>query len=262
MNCSTRIRPIWVHDVSERHQVTRVRRETRRRTITVAATERLTPHMLRLNFTSDDFDDFDSAGPDDHIKLFLADAAGERVARDYTPRAFDRVGGTLVIDFALHDAGPATRWALSATRGDTIEIGGPRGSTIIADDFDWYLLIGDETALPSIARRLEELRPGVPVTAVIAIDGPKDRLEFSTRAALTLAWSERAGSAAPDDARLRALVAGLPAGDGFVWIAAEAGVARAMRSHVVDTLEHPRGWCKASGYWSAGKAGAHDKIGD
>ncbi|MGL1747182.1 siderophore-interacting protein, partial [Vibrio parahaemolyticus] len=49
-------------------------------------------------------------------------------------RRFDPVLGTLTIDFALHQAGPATAWALAAKPGDRLEIGGPRGSTILADD--------------------------------------------------------------------------------------------------------------------------------
>jgi len=38
---------------------------------------------------------------------------------------------------------------------------------IVPDIFDSYLLIGDETALPAIARRLEELPAGRTVLAVI-----------------------------------------------------------------------------------------------
>jgi hypothetical protein len=37
-------------------------------------------------------------------------------------------------------------------------------------NFDWHLLIGDESALPAIARRLEELQSGVP--AVVLTPGP------------------------------------------------------------------------------------------
>ena len=80
--------------------------------------------------------------------------------RDYTPRAFDAAGNRLTIDFALHDAGPATAWALNARPGETLLIGGPRGSTVVPDDFDFYLLAGDETALPSIGRRLESPASG------------------------------------------------------------------------------------------------------
>src|SRR6185436_499825 len=99
-------------------------------------------------------------------------------ARDFTPRRFDVASGTFVIDFALHDAGPATNWAVAAKVGDTLEIGGPRGSAVIPDDFDWYILIGDETALPAIGRRVEELRQDVPVTTIVAVASLEETQTF------------------------------------------------------------------------------------
>lgn len=247
-----------------RHQISRVRRETRRRRITVTAVERLTPKMQRLCFASPDLHDFSSLAPDDHIKLFLPDPTGPDPAgvcmRDYTPRRFDPAQGTLTIDFALHDAGPATAWALAAQVGDRLEIGGPRGSNVVADDFDWYLLIGDETALPAIGRRLEELRPGVPVTSLVAIDSDAERQSITTPAAWTPHWIARSGSG---DATLlgAALPAALPPGDGYVWIAAEAQVARALRTHIL-ALGHPKLWLKAAGYWARGTAAIHETIQD
>ena len=41
-----------------RHQIERIRHETRRRTLTVQTVVKLTPHMLRIGFTSDDLQDF------------------------------------------------------------------------------------------------------------------------------------------------------------------------------------------------------------
>ena len=248
-----------------RHAVTRIRRETRRRQGTVVSTERLSPSMLRIWLEGEDLRDFESAAPDDHIKLFFSIDDGETAMRDYTPRRFDAAAGRLAIDFALHEAGPATRWAIDAKPGDTLQIGGPRGSAVLADDFDWYLLIGDETALPAIGRRLEELRADVPVTVVALIDGPADRLPLAERTGLTFAWVERVATPDDDDAaRLFQAVSarGLPAGEGYVWIAAEAEVARAVRAHVIDTLGHPPAWTKAAGYWSAGEAGANKQIED
>lgn len=249
-----------------RHQTRRVRHETRRRLLTVGSVERLTPHMLRLGFNCADMAGFSSAAHDDHIKLFFP-AAGEADARpcmrDYTPRRFDAAAGTLVIDFAIHEAGPATSWALAARIGDMIEIGGPRGSAVVPDDFDWYVLIGDETALPAIGRRLEELRPGVPVTSFIVVPEAGDVQAVETSAAWTAHWVPRSPSR--DDATLLLdAMAGyaLPPGEGFVWIAAEAGVARALRHHVVGELGHPGAWTRAAGYWRRGQADAHERIGN
>ena len=246
----------------QRHATTRIRHELRRRTLTVSSTELLTPRMRRFGFTSPDLHDFVSAAHDDHIKLFFPATGGETAMRDFTPRRFDKSLGMLTIDFALHEAGPATDWATSAQIGDTLQIGGPRGSIVVPDDFDWYLLIGDETALPAIGRRVEELRAGVPVTT-FALGDAGESHDFPTMAIWTPHWVARNG--ASDDALLlRKALANytLPPGEGFVWIAAEASVARSVRSHVVEDLGHPRQWTKAAGYWKRGHVEIHEKIED
>ncbi len=247
---------------ASRHAVQRLRLDTRRRLLTVQAVDRLTPRMQRVVLASPELADFDSRGADDHVKLFLPpDASGERAMRDYTPRAFDREARTLTLDFALHEAGPATAWALAARPGDTLEIGGPRGSTVVPDDFDWYLLAGDETALPSIGRRLEGLRAGVPVITLVVLDDARDVQAIDTRADWRAHWLYR-GQGRDDASLLLDAVRALdtPPGDGYLWIAAESKVARALRAHAVDERgQHPR-WMRAAGYWRRGEAGAHENL--
>jgi NADPH-dependent ferric siderophore reductase len=248
-----------------RHETIRMRHETKRRSLTVTRLEHLTPRMLRIHFASPELAGFVSAALDDHIKLVFPSPAGDKpLMRDFTPRAFDRAAGILTIDFALHDAGPATEWAAGAKIGDRLEIGGPRGSRITPDDFDWYLLIGDESALPAIGRRVEELRPGVPVTTLVAVVHPYEEQRFKTQAAWTPIWLAR-GEPSEDDAKLlRDRLAGLalPPGDGYVWIAGEASIVRTLRDHMIDERGHPKAWLKASGYWQRGQSDAHVEIGD
>lgn len=245
------------------HQVLRVRHELKRRRLTVREVGRVTPGMIRVVLAGDDLADFVSAGFDDHIKLFFpGDDGAER--RDYTPRAFDTAAGTLTVDFVLHDAGPATRWAAAARPGDDLEIGGPRGSVVVSDSFDWWLLVGDETALPAIGRRVEEAAPGSRVTTVVAVTGPAEEQRFRTPADHRALWVHRPASNAADPAPLLAALESLdwPEGEGFVWIAAEATVARALRAHVLDVRGHPRQWLRASGYWQQGAVDAHVRIED
>jgi NADPH-dependent ferric siderophore reductase len=229
----------------------------------VAKVERLTPRMQRITFTSPDLRDFTSAAPDDHVKLFFPSGnGGSDHKRDYTPRLFDTVTGSLTIDFALHEAGPATAWALSAKVGDALDIGGPRGSTIVPDDFDWYLLIGDETALPAMGRRVEELRPGVPVTTFAVVERAEDSQACQAQARLKSYWIAREGQPLDDASLLRFALDEYvpPAGDGFVWIAAEAQTARALRSYMMDVRAHPKAWIKASGYWLRGAEAVHETF--
>lgn len=246
------------------HEVKRVRHALVRRTLTVTRVEALTPRMTRVHFASPSLVGFVSASPDDHIKLFFPVAGEDDAMRDFTPRAFDAEAGTLVIDFALHEDGVATRWAASARVGQSLDIGGPRSSLVVRDDFDWYLLVGDEAGLPAIARRVEELRADVPVFTVVAVQDEGEGQMLAARAAWRARWVERA-TAGDDDARtlceaIRAIA--LPPGDGFVFIAAESAVARAVRAYVVETCAHPKAYVKAAAYWKRGEAGAHDDLAD
>ena len=155
----------------------RVRHEPRRRRLKVERVDKIAAHMIRVTLGGD-LEGFTSLGFDDHIKLFFPDgpagADGEppTASRDYTPRRYDPAANTLDIEFVLHDAGPATRWAEQARAGSRSQIGGPRGSFIIPTNFDWHLLIGDDTALPAIARRLAELPAGTRAVVLAEVDGP------------------------------------------------------------------------------------------
>jgi len=157
------------------NRVQRVRHELHRRDLQVVRVEPVGPGFRRITFAGESLAGFVSASFDDHVKLFLDPADGtEPVRRDYTPRRFEAAAGELSIEFALHGDGPAANWAAQATPGQRATIGGPRGSFIIPTDFDWHLLVGDETALPAIARRLEELPAGTQVFVVLHVENPAD----------------------------------------------------------------------------------------
>jgi len=239
----------------------RVRHELRRRTVTVTRVERLTPHMIRLHLAGPALADFPSAAPDDHCKVVVPLADGSQAMRDYTPRRFDREAGTLVIDFAVHEAGPATAFALAARPGDSLTIAGPRGSRVISG-LDRLVLIGDETALPAIGRWLEEAEPGQDITTIVAVPGPEDRQSIVTRADHKAHWVHRPVAEATDPAPLLQALAGVTLGEGtFLWIAAEGSVARALRQAALER-GHPLVWTKTAGYWIAGEADKAEKFDD
>ncbi len=164
----------------------RVRHQPRRRELNVLRVEKIAAHMIRVTLGGD-LDGFTSLGFDDHVKLFFptgkvgADGEPEFESRDYTPRRYDPQAKTLDVEFVLHDAGPATRWAEQAKAGQTLRIGGPRGSFIIPTTFDWHLLIGDDTGVPAIARRLEELPAGSRAVVLAEVDNIADQVTFQER---------------------------------------------------------------------------------
>ncbi|MBU2963089.1 siderophore-interacting protein [Citreicella sp. C3M06] len=245
-------------DIQDAPRITRQRHDLVRRALSVTRAERLTPKMIRLALSGPELQGFVSGAPDDHFKLFVPDASGESVGRDYTPRHYD--GQELIVDVYDHPGGPAADWSRAVKVGDTAHIGGPRGSVIIDGDIAHWLLIGDETAIPAIARRLEEL-PGGSATVIIAVEGPTEEQPLVSKAALEVTWVHRAAAESADPASLlAALPATLPARS-FAWIAAEGGVARALREALL-AQGHPLQWLKAAGYWVRGEANASVKAMD
>jgi NADPH-dependent ferric siderophore reductase len=262
----------------------RVRHETKMRLLQVREVSRLTPKMVRIVVGGEALAGFVSAAHDDHVKLFFPqpgqdkpvlptpspngpvypEGAPRPAARDYTPRRYDAAANTLTIDFVLHGEGPATSWAAQARPGQFLGVGGPRGSFIVPDDFDWYLLAGDETAVPAIGRRLQELPAGARVMAVIEVDDASEEQKFDTRTHLQLHWLHRKGATAGSHALLQKALSELspPPGEGYVWVAAEASAAKALRRYLIDQRGLPKDRVKAAAYWKQGAAAVHETYDD
>jgi NADPH-dependent ferric siderophore reductase len=123
---------------------------------------------------------------------------------------------------------------------------------VISANNAWWILIGDETAIPAIGRRLDEMPSDTHVTAIVAVTSPEEELPFETKAKLTNHWIHRSETEASDPEPFLKLLSQLqlPPFPGFVWIGAETEVSRAVRSYFIETLGHGPEWIKASAYWS------------
>lgn len=239
--------------MSEHNRIQRVRHETRMRDVTVVQVEQLAPDFVSVTFEGESLADFVSSSYDDHVK-FVQQIGDERVMRDYTPRHYDRAARQLTIEFALHEQGAASDWARDVAVGQPAVIAGPRGSMIIPMDYEWQLLAGDDTALPAIRRRLEELPAGVNVQVLVT--GPAAaQLDFTSAATVEL-------RIVPDAAALVQALRdlALPDGDGFVWFAGEAAVAKQVRDIVFVEKAFPRQAARISAYWKQGALGHHENL--
>ncbi len=250
--------------MNEGPRIERVRHELKRRRLTVARVERFPPKMVRVVLAGAELTGFTSLGFDDHVKLmFPSEGEGMTAMRDFTPRRFDADAGELWIDFFLHEGGPAATWAAQAAVGQMLEIGGPKGSAIISmEDIDSHVLVGDETALPAISRRLDELPASGRALVVIEAESEIDRAALVSRAALEVVWIPRNGGGGASahgiiDA-LRRLE--FPPGRCFIWVACESRAARTIRNYLRDDRGIDKRWLKAAGYWQQGSIGTHDSI--
>jgi len=233
--------------------IERVRHDLKLREVTVARINRVSPGFASITFQGEALADFTSLSFDDHVKFMFSDANGEQVRRDYTPRRIDTGAREIDTEFALHGHGGAAEWARNATIGQRAIIGGPRGSMILPLAMDWHLLIGDDSALPAVTRRLEELPAAARVDAVLLV-GAADRRAFATRADARIHWVDS------DDALLQVLKnLPLQPGAGLAWGGGEAALMTRVRQVLVET-GMPRQAAKISAYWKRGVADHHERL--
>lgn len=237
-------------------RVRRVRHELRRRELEVARVEPLGPGFVAVTFSGESLAGFVSESFDDHVKFMPEGTAGEPVRRDYTPRRFDRARRELTIEFALHGHGAASEWARRARPGQRALVGGPRGSFIVPADYDWHLLAGDATALPAIARRLEELPPDAHAIVVAHVD-EADRRVLAGPAGLRVQWVD-SGAALVEAVR----VLELPPGEGYAWAGGEASVMAALRGVLAGEKRQPKEGMRVAAYWKRGASAHHENFGD
>lgn len=226
----------------------------------VTSNRRISPSFRRLRLAGD-FARFGKGGM--HFRLIFgpegaglphADAAGLTVwpggidrwhRPPYTVRAIDRDCGLIDVDIFLHAGGRVTGWAETVQPGDAVALTGPGGK--VPQIAGWVAYIGDETALPIIARALEQLPPDATGVARIVIADPADRQPIRHPAGVDLRWLS-----GPDASALSALQAiEPPEADRYVFFAGERQQASAAR----DWLERRglrRGEFTTANYWTDG----------
>lgn len=263
-------------------QVQKMRHPLKVRRLEVKRITELSPAMRRITLAGDDLRGFFSASFDDHVKLIVPEAPGEEpnlpllsengllfkegsrkpAMRDYTPRRYDEAANELDIDFVLHHDGPATKWAEQAETGHPIGIAGPRGSFVIPVGFDWHLLIGDETAIPAIGRRLEELPQACKAIVLIKITRADARIEFKAQCSLDVHWVVADSAGQAGSALLANALSEIspPSGEGYAWAGGEYHEIHAVRQHLLDEWNLDKGRIRASSYWREAVANTHEQF--
>ncbi|GGE53963.1 NADPH-dependent ferric siderophore reductase [Agaricicola taiwanensis] len=238
------------------------------RLMTVRHAMEIGPRMRRVTLHGENLSRYATAS-DLHVKLLLPpdgvqprwpslkadgtiawpEGEAKLAARKYTIRRIDVAAGEIDIDFVLHDhGGPGSRFGARARPGDVIGMTGPGGRSV--GEADFYLLAGDETALPAIARIMEMLPPEARGVAMIEVEEPGDEQLIETRANIDLRWLHRSrgGSLARDVPDIA-----LPQAKSFAWVGAEFGAFRELRRHFRAGIGLPRDQHLVVSYWRRGE---------
>ena len=249
------------------------------REMQVVAVSNVTPHMRRIRLKGENLFRFSQLGL--HIRLLFPpegltkpqwpttgedgrpvwpDGDAKLATRVYTIRNIDPAAGWVDIDMVVHgddcDA-PGSGWAVSAKPGDIVGMTGPGGGD--AGDAKWYLLAGDETALPAIGRILERLPEGTKAVVRVEIGSASEKQELISRADVDLQWLNRDGAEAGTTTLLQDAVRAveLPEDeeDIYVWAGCEFNAFRSIRTYMRKERNVAKDRQLIVAYWRRGQDG-------
>lgn len=240
------------------------------RTVSVLAHHYVTPRLLRLTVGGPGLEGFHTYQADDHVKIVFPDPDGTRrdpvandhleldwptpspTTRKYTIRRFDAEAYELDLDFVLHEGGVASAWAAAAEVGDELTIAGPPGAKAFPHNYGHYVLAADATALPAVARWLEESPADVSAHVVIETDDAAEHAyPLAARDGVEVVWLVREGTRSALAQTVRSLT--LPKERTFLFAAGEAGDIKPLRAWSAGRFD-----ALFTGYWKRGVAGLED----
>lgn len=231
---------------------------------------RLTPRMIRVTFAGEDLAGFAWSGPASHVKLIFGAVSGEApgsdaerpVLRTYTPRRFDPAAREIDVEFVIHGEGPASAWAEQAAVGQSLLIAGPGRSYSVDPTADWYVLAGDDTAIPAVATIVECLPPAMRVQVLLeVVDETEAKAFVPASANVEVRWLARGPDPRDAGRKLEAAVRTLElaSGAGRIYVACEADAMRRIRRHLIEERGFPRERLVTRGYWRLGEVDHPDR---
>lgn len=183
---------------------------------------------------------------------------GAKLIRTYTVRRWDPEAGEIDVDFVNHGVGPATSWARNVKPGETIQIAGPKSSSVHPEGADWVLIGADETALPAVGRWLEEWPEGARGQVFIEVEEESHRQDLVVPEGVELTWQVRHGAEAGTTALLFDALKAAEWWDGnvFAWVAGEAGTLTPIRRWLKREKNLDKDQIEVTGYWKKQKVTA------
>lgn len=231
------------------------------RVLEVIGTTYITPHMCRVTLGGDGLRDFPVDQESAYIKLMFPQEKESRpLMRTYTISG--QRDNEIDVDFALHDAeGPASTWARNAQVGQQILVGGPGPKKLINNDADWFLLVGDMTALPAITVNLAQLPDDARGYAVLEVTTEADRQTLKKPANVEIHWIINATPNAENSPLLERIKT-LPwfRGQPAVWAACEFHSMRALRQYFKVERLITKTHLYVSSYWKVNSTEDQHKI--
>ncbi|MCW3467069.1 siderophore-interacting protein [Chitinophaga nivalis] len=244
----------------------------------VVRKQHITPGMLRVVLGGEGILKFAGVKPGFNNKIYIPPAgettivfpvyengawvsppgAVKPVVRTYTLRALDLEKKEMYLDFVVHgDSGPASAWALKAVPGDILGVAMKAETPALYPEADWFLLAGDQTALPVLSVILETLPAHVKGVALLEVPGQAEEQPIQTKADMIISWLHNphpgTGTLLQDMVR-NVIIPDRGTQRRFIYAAGESAAIKAIRQYLRKEQDITSDELDAYAYWKYGTA--------
>lgn len=257
--------------------MSKTNKNTAHKVLKLKSKEFITPHFIRITLSGDVFD-FRNTTIGDNNKIFIPPKGINKVylpelniknhtwihppenvvpyIRTYTHRAIDLEKGELVIDFVHHgENGPASFWALNATTGDELGVAmHTEPKELYPRQAEWFLLVGDATAIPVLSAVLESLPNNAKGVCIIEVPTKNDEQILKTNALIDFVWLYNKSPENGSDLFQKVKEVAIPNVTKFGYVACEFSSVKAIRTYLRKELGWHSGELNAYSYWKSGVA--------
>lgn len=175
--------------------------------------------------------------------------------RTYTHKGIDLEKNELIIDFVDHgDGGPASKWAREAKAGSKLGIMMRTEEKELCPAAEWYLLVGDATAIPVLSAILETLPETAKGVCIIEVHGKKDEQPLKTKADIEFKWLHNAQPHIKSEMADTVKNIAIPETTKFGYVAAEFSSVKEIRTYLRKEKNWTSKELNAYSYWKAGAA--------
>jgi NADPH-dependent ferric siderophore reductase len=216
--------------------------------------------MLRVTLGGSNINTIPDNQESGYVKLIFPNGDSKPLLRTYTIR--NQRTDEIDIDFMLHqDGGPACTWAQQVKENDVITVGGPGPRKMIEQSADWYLLIGDMTALPAISVNLAELPDDAKGYAVIEVVSADDIQDIKHPEGLLIKWVINAHPGQnPNNLLDHVKSLAWLTGQVSAWAACEFGSMKLLRHFLKQEKAISNDHLYISSYWKLGSNEDQHKV--
>jgi NADPH-dependent ferric siderophore reductase len=221
---------------------------------TVTSVEQLSPSLAAVTLSVPDV----AIGgvPGNDVMISFTRESGSLARRRYSIRRIDPEAKTLTFWVTTHHDGLASEWLRNAPAGAATDIIGPRGKIALDPLADWYLFVGDISALGAFYNLADAIE--VPGKAIFIVEVPTAQdivtTAFDEGLGVTGIFIERQDRSPSDpEGLLRGLAAfEFPDGDGHAYLFGEFHQINAVKLALLDRgLE--LGQISMKAFWRTGR---------